>query len=73
MRSANTKPNAVRSARERAGLSREQAAVKAGLSLTTLYLAERAGLITAATAAKLAPVLGCSAIELLTAPTEAKR
>jgi len=55
------KSNAVRAARERAGLTREQLAVRAGISSTTLYLAERAGLISAATAAKLAPILGVSA------------
>jgi len=55
------KSNAVRAARERAGLTREQLAVRAGMSSTTLYLAERAGLISAATAAKLAPILGVSA------------
>ncbi len=55
----------IRSARERAGLTREQAAVKAGISSTTLYLAERAGLISAATAAKLEPVLGLPAAQLL--------
>jgi len=51
-------PNAVRSARERAGLTREQLAVRAGVSSTTLYLAERAGLLSAATANKIAPILG---------------
>ncbi|ACG73251.1 transcriptional regulator, XRE family [Anaeromyxobacter sp. K] len=59
----NTK-NPVRAARERAGLTREQLAVKAGLSSSTLYLAERAGLVSAATAAKLAAVLGVAAAEL---------
>lgn len=57
-------PSPVRRARERAGLSREQLAVKAGISSTTLYLAERAGLISANTAAKVAAVLGVSAEEL---------
>lgn len=60
----NTKPSPVRSARERAGLTREQLAVKAGLSSSTLYLVERAGLISDATAAKLAAALGVSAAEL---------
>jgi transcriptional regulator with XRE-family HTH domain len=56
--------NLIRSARERAGLSREQLAVKAGLSGSTLYLAERAGLISAVTAAKIAPILGLREDEL---------
>lgn len=54
----------VRRARERAGLSREQLAVKAGISSTTLYLAERAGLLSPNTAAKIAAVLGIAAEEL---------
>ncbi len=66
---SSLKWNAVRTARERAGLTREQLAVKAGMSSTTLYLAERAGLISAATAAKLAPILGVSA-EALREPSE---
>lgn len=61
----NAKPSPVRSAREHAGLTREQLAVKAGVSSTTLYLAERAGLISAATAAKVARVLGVPAEELV--------
>jgi transcriptional regulator with XRE-family HTH domain len=62
--STNTKTSPVRLARERAGLTREQLAVKAGVGSTTLYLAERAGLISPATAAKIAPVLGVPAEEL---------
>lgn len=54
----------VRRARERAGLSREQLAVKAGLSSTTLYLAERAKLISPRTAERLAVALGVTAEEL---------
>jgi len=55
----NTKStNPIRAARERAGLTRERAAVMAGVCVSTLFLAERAGLLSAATAAKLAPVLG---------------
>ncbi len=57
-------PSPVRRARERAGLSREQLAVKAGVSSTTLYLAERAGLLSQNTAAKIAAVLGIPAEEL---------
>ncbi len=57
-------PSPVRAARERAGLTREQLAVKAGLSSSTLYLAERAGLISAATATKLAAALGVPTAEL---------
>jgi hypothetical protein len=40
-------------------------AVKAGVSSTTVRLAERAGLISPVTAAKLAAVLGCQAENLL--------
>jgi transcriptional regulator with XRE-family HTH domain len=54
----------VRAARERAGLTREQLAVRAGLSSSTLYLAERAGLVSAMTAAKLAAALGVPVEEL---------
>lgn len=61
---ASTKPSPVREARERAGLTREQLAVAAGLSSSTLYLAERANLLSEATAAKLAAVLGVAPAEL---------
>ena len=61
------KPNAVRAAREAKGLTREQLAVKAGVNSTTVYLAERVGLFSAATAAKLAPVLGVKLSRLLAA------
>jgi transcriptional regulator with XRE-family HTH domain len=54
----------VRRARERVGLTREQLAVRAGVGSTTVYLAERAGLISANTAMKLAAVLGVTAEEL---------
>jgi transcriptional regulator with XRE-family HTH domain len=54
----------VREARERAGLTREQLAVKAGIAGSTLYLAERAGLISEATAVKLATALGVRPEEL---------
>lgn len=46
-------------------MNREQLAVAAGLSLSTLYLAERAGLVSQATAEKLAAVLGVPARDLL--------
>ncbi len=65
MRVKNEKPSAVRSRREERDLTREQLAVKAGVGTTTVYLAERAGLISPATAAKLAVVLGCKPEELL--------
>jgi len=55
----------VRALRESAGLTREQLAVKIGVSSSTLYLVERAGLISDATAAKLARVLGVKPQELL--------
>ncbi|BDG06994.1 hypothetical protein AMPC_01070 [Anaeromyxobacter paludicola] len=54
----------VRAARERLGMTREQLAVKAGVSSSTVYLVERAGLMSKTTAAKLAVVLGVSAEEL---------
>ncbi len=57
-RSNVTKRSPVREARERAGLTREQLAVRAGIAGSTLYLVERAGLISEATAAKLSAVLG---------------
>lgn len=57
-------PNPVRAARERLGLTREQLAVRAGLSSSTVYLVERAGLISQATAEKLAKALGCDPAEL---------
>lgn len=63
-RNTTMKPNAVRAARERAGLTREQAAVKAGVSSSTLYLAERAGLLSDNIAAKLAKALGMDPEEL---------
>ncbi len=63
MTNAATKPNPVRAAREAVGLAREKLAARAGLSTSTLYLAER-GVITQATAEKLAPILGVSAQEL---------
>jgi len=61
---AKVTPSPLRAARERAGLTREQLAVRAGLSSSTLYLAERAGLVSDATAAKLAAVLGVEPAEL---------
>jgi transcriptional regulator with XRE-family HTH domain len=57
-------PSRVRAAREARGLTREQLAVRAGVSSSTLYLAERAGLLSDATAAKVAAVLGVPAEEL---------
>jgi transcriptional regulator with XRE-family HTH domain len=54
----------VRAARERAGLTREKLAVRAGISSSTLYLAERAGLVSEATLSKLAAVLGVPAEDL---------
>jgi transcriptional regulator with XRE-family HTH domain len=51
--------------RKALGINRETLAVRAGLSLSTIYLAERAGLVTDATAARLAPVLGCAPSDLL--------
>lgn len=61
------KQNPIRAAREAKGLSREQAAVKAGLSSTTLRVAEWGGPISAESAAKLAAVLGVKVEQLLAA------
>jgi transcriptional regulator with XRE-family HTH domain len=58
------KHTALRTRRERSGLTREQLAVKAGLASSTLYLIERTGAISEENAAKLAAVLGCSAEDL---------
>jgi transcriptional regulator with XRE-family HTH domain len=55
----------ARSKRKKANLTRDELAVKAGISSTTLDWVERAGAISPTTAAKLAKVLGCSAKELL--------
>lgn len=61
---ANPTPTRIRELREQRGIIREQLAVKAGVSSTTLYLAERAGLLSDATAAKVAAALGVSVEEL---------
>lgn len=61
---ARTKPSPLRAARLRAGLTREQLAVKAGLSSSTLYLAERAGLASEATLDRLAAALGVPVSEI---------
>lgn len=60
----NEKANPVRARREQAGLTREQLAVRAGISSSTLYLAERAGLLSEETAAKLARALRVAVEEL---------
>jgi len=65
------KKNPIRSAREAAGLTREVAAVRAGISLTTLRTAEWGGPISDVTAAKLAKLLGLKRDEILGA--EARR
>jgi transcriptional regulator with XRE-family HTH domain len=54
----------TRRLREQAGMTREQLAVKAGVSSSTVYLAERAGLLSDAIAAKLARVLGVEPSQL---------
>lgn len=56
--------NPVRSARQAAGLTQAQLAVKANVSPSTVSLAERAGLLTRPIAEKLAAVLGCTPEEL---------
>jgi DNA-binding XRE family transcriptional regulator len=59
-----SKPSPVRTARLNARLTREQLAVKACVSTTTVYLAER-DLLSQNTAKKLAAVLGCDPATLL--------
>lgn len=54
----------VRAARLSAGLSQFMLAARAGLSLQTVGLVERAGICTPATAAKLGAVLGLDPREL---------
>lgn len=54
----------VRALRERRGKTREQLAVEIGISSSTLYLVERASLLSEATAAKLAAALGVNREEL---------
>lgn len=54
----------VRTLRLAAGFSQFKLAAQAGLSLQTVSLVERGGLLSDATAAKLAPVLGTTAEEL---------
>jgi DNA-binding XRE family transcriptional regulator len=61
---ANPTPTRIRQLREDRGIIREQLAVKAGVSSSTLYLAERAGLLSDETAAKIAKVLGVTIEEL---------
>jgi transcriptional regulator with XRE-family HTH domain len=58
------KPSLIRALHEARGLTREQLAVRAGISSSTLYLVERAGLLSPATAEKVAAVLGVPATEL---------
>lgn len=55
----------VRRTRLAAGISQFQLAARAGLSLQTVGLIERAGVITRASAEKVAPVLGLTVEELL--------
>jgi transcriptional regulator with XRE-family HTH domain len=57
-------PNPLRAARERAGLSQFQLAVRAGLHLATVGLAERGARVSPETSAKLAAALGVTAEEL---------
>ncbi len=57
---ANTKkqPTPLRSARAKVGWTQEVLAHKAGLTLSTVSLAERTGYVTPATALRLAAALG---------------
>jgi transcriptional regulator with XRE-family HTH domain len=47
--------------------------VKTGLGLTTIQLAERAGVVSARTAALLAPALGVAAEDITPKPRRARR
>ncbi len=58
----------IRALRLKQSLTFMQLAVKAGIGLTTVQLAEHAGVVTPRTAALLAPVLGCRAEEILPKP-----
>lgn len=62
----SVKPSSpTRRIREKRGLTREQLAVRAGVSSSTVYLVERAGLLSKPIAAKLAAALGVTVEELL--------
>ncbi len=67
---ATPKTSRVRAARQRARLTQAQAAVRAGIAITTLALAERFGACSRLTAEKLAPVLGCRPEDLLDPETQ---
>lgn len=61
----NTKPlSPTRRLRMERGLTREQLAVRAGVSSSTVYLVERAGILSPSTASKLAAALGVDPVEL---------
>jgi transcriptional regulator with XRE-family HTH domain len=65
MIAATPKPvSPTRRLREAQGLTREQLAVRAGVSSSTVYLVERAGILSPTIAAKLAVVLGVDPGEL---------
>ena len=58
-------PRAILSRRKTAGLTRTQLSVKAGVSMTTIHYAENFGVVSPATAAKLAAVFHCATKDLL--------
>lgn len=61
---SSTTKSPILERRRAAGYSREQLAVKAGLSTSTVGWAERLGFATPATVSKLARALQCTELEL---------
>lgn len=64
MRNTDTSKKPLRAARDRAGLTQLQLAVKAGCSIQTISLGERTGFLSAGSAARLAAALGVPVEEL---------
>lgn len=64
-------PEPLRAARHLAGLSLAELAVRARVAISTLTLAERHGLVTPATACRLAEALGVPSSALSPPPTAA--
>lgn len=62
-------PNAVRDARERAGVTQLELALRSGISVGTISVAERGGRLSARAAGKLASVLGVGASDLTSPAT----
>lgn len=64
---------ALRELRERCGLTQVELAVRAGCSLNTVGAAERHGVVSRQTAAKLGKALSCSARDVLLAASRQPR